>query len=302
MGKKSRRHKKKGMKHEGHGKKSRQPTLLGTRLYANTVEEAERPSQLWCTHDHKLTDEDAYYNSNEYEDGDYDEDEISDSEDVAVEPLGSTEVLCAALKRTYRKWYYGPGDNGALDAIDPKRKWVAWGLNLAKYRERTEKLLQEHAWDIALHRDFLEGLRRVSGDDYVRAMSCIFYDAFVRCHIPFPPSMLLQAAIRCIRSTILGDYPTIEESALLPEEAWSTYQTLAFDIINTVSSHPLEVVEVSNKLPEILPIVKRGLMPVPIPKSYTTEEIECGMENLFAQGVKPWDDDAEAVLAVLNEI
>jgi hypothetical protein len=140
-----------------------------------------------------------------------------------------------------------------------KRKWRQYAFNLAKFPTDVVKLvLDEYRKDMTMHDQLLKGLRKEINERrfggkrfYLRALNCIFYDSFTRCHVPLPPLPMWKIEIEegIIRNELYKKQLS----------AWHSYKTRVFELLGVVIANPTET-EGDVKVPSVLPLQHRGEM------------------------------------------
>lgn len=290
-------------------------------------------SSRWNEHDEKLL---SCEDNNFYQTSDFTYEDMSESDEEEwknVEPDGDKGTIAAlnhALDISYRRWCIGGGKTGlpgTREEVAPPRTYLRWCGELASFpEERLKALSEEYLKDTVIHAELLEDLRSHSIFDHIRVRNCIFHETFSRCHLPSPPGLDFECALICHYEDhdpdTSGDFDFYEGPCdELFIKTWNSYQALAFTLVNIVKNHPLEedaATKSRSDIPDIVPATGRGPMttfirPADLDWRYESDdddEDEDGIyggysmsecDDLLAQGVKPWDDDADAVLSALYD-
>ena len=285
----------------------------------------------WTVHDKKLAPTEQR-RSGGYDDGLSDElakASINKGEDkvaAAQYPKGSEEALDDALEHTWRtvRDPFGVGI-----CMGTYFEWMEWANNIAyETPDQLVNYLKEYEKDTKMHKCQLDKLsKEVSATgsciEYIQALNCIFHDTFRRVGVDHPPLLNLEQGMMMMNMERMrsqfgegeGVKEPVHESHL---KIWKGYEDRAFKFMKTVQNHLLD------PRPEwmltrqftTLPLKNRGKFPTAEERlefDYEDDEEDDGylfgscngfsgadVEDLLAQGVKPWDDDAGAVLAALN--
>ena len=193
--------------------------------------------------------------------------------------------LTMKLKQEFDKFQQSP--YSIESAIGTRDDWIHWSLLLSQYPSRTSVIRIEYQKDIQAH---LETLDKLGDDlekgyqgsyDYVRALHCIFHDSFLRCHLPSPPLLNLELAMKTRH-----DYINYRSRMI----SFDGYKYLAFWLIGIVVTNPLVVSEEESLLPEILPIVHRQIYNVHYYENqnaqiHTLDKIGSQLEKLQEMGI-----------------
>mmetsp|Transcript_7354 Transcript_7354/g.16000 ORF Transcript_7354/g.16000 Transcript_7354/m.16000 type:complete len:398 (+) Transcript_7354:167-1360(+) len=160
-------------------------------------------------------------------------------------------------------------DDDVCWALDADR-WKRYAATLYGYpKERLVAIQCEFLKDRKLHADILNGLteevrerRRGGKRFYLRALNCMFWDAFARYGIPRPPMPRWKLIV----------HPNITRKELyhMQLRAWDGFKSRAFAILAAVAEYPLEKNE-KHDLPSITPLQHRGEM-VPMCEHCMNEE------------------------------
>ncbi|KAL3799225.1 hypothetical protein ACHAWO_000457 [Cyclotella atomus] len=158
------------------------------------------------------------------------------------------------------------------DKIGELRKWRQYAHTLSKYpTDAINLVLEEHAADMTMHRDLLKSLRdeinekRYGGKRfYLRALNCIFFDSFKRCHVPQPPLPSWDITVE------IG----VERKYLYLKQfrAWDIYKRRVFEILKVVAANPTKE-EGSIQVENVIKLKHRGDM-VPM-KNHCNNEERC---------------------------
>lgn len=281
----------------------------------------------WTVHDKKLAPTEQS-RSGGYDDGLSDElakASINEGEDKVAKqhPKGSEEALDDALEHTWRKVRdpYGVGI-----CMGTYFEWMEWANNIVY--DSPDQLInywKEYEKDTKMHKNQLYKLSKETGSciEYIQALNCIFHDTFRRVGVDHPPLLNLEQGMMMMNMERVrsqfgngeGVKEPVHESHL---KIWKGYEDRAFKFMKTVQDHLLD------PRPEwmltrqftTLPLKNRGRYPTAEERlefEYEDDSEEddylfgscngfsgADVEDLLAQGVKPWDDDAGAVLAALN--
>lgn len=167
-------------------------------------------------------------------------------------------------------FHYIQNKENFTEKLNEQRRWRQYVYKLSKYPTSVIKqVMEEHAKDMSLHQDLLKGLRdernekRFGGKRfYLRALNCIFFDSFKRCHVPFPPQPKwdIQVAIGVERKYIY----------MKQLRAWDAYKRRVFEILKVVIDNPTDD-EGSVKVDGVISLKHRGEM-VPMKKLCENEE------------------------------
>lgn len=331
MGKKSKRrnppsknnkNKKKGQKKKGQGNQSASaPCGAG-------CDKRDRDGVDWTIHDDILNGMRLEIN-NEFATMSINNGGGKDANDDApVHPKGSRDALQAALERA---WSTDPAISNPYDvglAMGPKDEWMEWAMPMVSDPYRLHKFWDEYNKDMDMHKSILKkmskGMEEGSCEckDYIMALNCIFHDSFDRLSMDYPPFLNLQEGM------LFMNFERIRHQVTEPVykshmKIWKGYENRAFQLMKVVQEHPL--------IPKPDPCIILPYDPYPplkfrgeFPSAERRETWEsdssddeyddeygspfgaaCGFSGaevgeLLSQGVKPWDDDAGAVLAALN--
>jgi hypothetical protein len=152
------------------------------------------------------------------------------------------------------------------------RKWRQYVYKLSKYPTKAiKRVLEEHAVDMAMHHDLLKSLRdkinerRYGGKRfYLRALNCIFFDSFERCHVLKPPLPKWDITVE------IG----VERKYLYLKQlrAWDAYKRRVFEVLKVVSENPTKD-EGLIKVENVTELKHRGDM-VPM-KNHCNNEERC---------------------------
>jgi hypothetical protein len=164
-------------------------------------------------------------------------------------------------------------------------KWKQYVLDLSVYpTERIQAVLDEYKKDMALHDELLKSTReeinerRYGGTRfYLRALNCILFDSFTRCHVPLPPLPTWDIEVE----------EDITRKALYKKQlsAWRAYKTRVFELLGVVIKYPAKVESYVN-LFDISPLQHRGQM-------VQMNELCKNEEECIPFYSKPWAQDEE---------
>lgn len=250
-------------------------------------------------------------------------------------PKGSEEALRAALRQAWSTDASISNPEGVGLAMGPKNNWLHWAIPMASYPECLENFWIEYKKDMDMHQNILDKLSKGMKDgtcecqDYIMALNCIFQHTFDNVSMDNPPSLNLQEGMMFMNLERMRNGLNQQEQEpvyVSHMKMWNGYVNRAFKlmIMKIVDEHALiPRPESSEYHTEISPLKYRGEFPSAKRRQEIKREIwgsdcsdedeyggsafggACGfsgadVEDLLAQGVKPWDDDAGAVLAALN--
>jgi hypothetical protein len=159
-----------------------------------------------------------------------------------------------------------------LESYNEFRRYKQFALNLSKYpTSAIQQVMEEHTKDMALHDELLKSLREEINEKryggkrfYLRALNCILFDSFVRCHVPLPPvpTWDIEVEIGAPRKYLY----------LKQLRAWDAHKRRIFAIMKVVIAHPIEM-EGTVKVPNVVELKHRGEM-VPM-NGHCQNEEEC---------------------------
>ncbi|KAL7468393.1 hypothetical protein ACHAXS_008614 [Conticribra weissflogii] len=117
-------------------------------------------------------------------------------------------------------------------------QWSRWAVELSTYpKKRMKELLIQYKKDMEIHHEVLSNLlpeineRKHGGKRfYLRALNCIFFDSFSRCHVPFPPLPSWDLVVH--------EQITRKELYKCQLRAWEGYRSRCFAIVRMVIRHP----------------------------------------------------------------
>jgi len=191
------------------------------KLKAETKQAERKLKAKWNIHDDKLKG------------GDYTREDIFDTIDMEKEHI---KDLVKKLEEEFDQYPDGP--YGIQEAMGMRDDWLHWSLQLAQVWSRTKDVCKEYQMDISANIKTLDRLGEQTSQgyqgshDYIRALHCIFHDAFDRCYLPSPPFLNLQHAIN-LRD---GDGGCTYKSRM---RSFQGYKFRAFGMIKVVIDSPL---------------------------------------------------------------
>mmetsp|Transcript_22205 Transcript_22205/g.46204 ORF Transcript_22205/g.46204 Transcript_22205/m.46204 type:complete len:387 (+) Transcript_22205:308-1468(+) len=117
-------------------------------------------------------------------------------------------------------------------------QWSRWAVELSTYpKKRMKEILIQYEKDMELHHEVLTKLlpeineRKHGGKRYyLRALNCIFFDSFARCHVPLPPLPSWDLVVH--------ERITRKELYKCQLRAWEGYRSRCFAIVRMVIRHP----------------------------------------------------------------
>lgn len=210
-----------------------------------------------------------------------------------------------------------------------------WVMPMATEPDRLDKFWDEYIKDMKMHKSILEklsnGMKEGSCEctDYIMALNCIFHDSFGRLSMDYPPFLNLEQGMMAMNFERIRQQSRnmrqqsgcklVEPVYESHMKIWKGYENRALRLMKLVQEHPLiPKPQPSEFLPaDADPLKYRGEFPLSADRTeewesdYSDDEYESAfgacngfsgadVEELLSQGVKPWDDDAGAVLAALN--
>lgn len=139
------------------------------------------------------------------------------------------------------------------------REWRQYVLTLSTLPTTAIKqVMDEYAKDTRLHKDLLKALReeidekRYGGKRfYLRALNCMLFDSFVRCHVPLPPSPRWRIEVE------IG----VERKYLYLKQlrAWDLFRRRVFEVLKLVIANPTAI-EGTIEVSAVVPLEHRGQM------------------------------------------
>jgi len=337
MGKKSKKHLsnkgggKKGKRHHG---------AADSVQKGPSAADADACDEEWEFWDDFLTGrEDGRYRDYDEFDEDVDITSRYTGHDGIVSPKlpkkGSIEALRAALENLWSNPNISNPHNIGV-ALGPTTYWMVFAMDCSDFPASTSKFTRQYNEDKSRHKAILEKLARekdgagFSGSiDYILALNCIFHDTFDALDLEHPPSLNLAQGLSMLRRKGMSPNQSMMR-------IWQGYETRTLEIIRVVNENPLSPIPDTSDLAPCsnIPIKVRGKFPLSHARKYNpvVEQIEKQLieenceqetniynpiyprlsnfyrsryseeevEELFCQGVMPWDDDAELVLQALQ--
>ena len=265
---------------------------------------------------------------------DYDDDELNEEfaakvsfeEDDKAKPKGSEEALDNALERTWYTDTSVSNPHNVGSAMGTEYEWMNWASYLANFPDQIATFWEEYDKDVKMHKYVLNKLSKemsTKGDatEFIQALNCIFHDTFDRVRLEHPPLLNLERGMMMMNLNKMrgnfgqgggGSERSLEPNHESHMKVWKGYENRAFKLMKTVQEHPLipkpdpyeYIKDTTTK-----PLKNRGKFPTEDQRMKWEDEEDDGgcfgfsgadVEDLLAQGVKPWDDDAGAVLAAIN--
>lgn len=241
-------------------------------------------------------------------------------------PEGSRNALKAALECVWSDQTIS-NPYGVGRAMGPKDEWMDWAIDTATCPDQLDDFFQEHDKDMEMHKSTLDKLLKEMQvgnrgcTDCVMALNCIFHFTFDRLGLDFPPFLNLEQGMWTTNFNRIkmqiegGEQESLYKSHM---KIWKGYENRAFKLLKAVQEHPLiPKPEPCNYMQNLSPktLKNRGVFPSAERRKEWESSDEgddsfsdegcygfsgTDVDDLLSQGVKPWDDDAGAVLAALN--
>ncbi|KAL3794955.1 hypothetical protein HJC23_004332 [Cyclotella cryptica] len=138
-------------------------------------------------------------------------------------------------------------------------EWRQYVMDLSFYpTERIQAVLDEYKKDMTLHDELLKSMRDEINERrhggrrfYLRALNCILFDTFTRCHVPLPPLPTWKLEVE----------DDITRKALYKKQlsAWLAYKTRVFEVLGVIIKYPALMERAANMF-DITPLEHRGQM------------------------------------------